>query len=337
MKRLVVVISAWVLLGSTGVLAGGSNPPPPPIPPITVAGVRVVDVRDTTGGLSRYTSIPSASVFRTQGGAGAPCEFSTVYGGTTSDGTPYQPGQLVRSYKWIFIEGDLPALGEPNVADPSGAGKGPLAGAVRHFAIFCDSVYHFLGMIDVGSRDPMLNPRRNIADLYNHLQLERPIVYRNAVVDRWGGLVTRYPAWLAVQPAAWRAQRSAPAYWRGWTLYLLTQPVSMDFLVQFTPDPSRPSPPFDGVVSCVAAGSAPVADPVALPAVPLLPEQTAPGVNGPCMWTPPGPGSVTIQARITYHVTFWANAYTESQPDYVWTSAPTTFRTGVLSAVNTNA
>ncbi len=54
------------------------------------------------------------------------------------------------------------------------------------------------------------------------------------------------------------------------------------------------------------------------------------------MWTPPGPGSVTIQARITYAVTFWANGYTEAQPDYVWTSPVATFDTGELAAVNTN-
>ena len=53
------------------------------------------------------------------------------------------------------------------------------------------------------------------------------------------------------------------------------------------------------------------------------------------MWTPPGPGNVTITARITYSVTFWANGYTEPTADYVWTSAPTTFVTGELIAVNT--
>jgi hypothetical protein len=35
-------------------------------------------------------------------------------------------------------------------------------------------------------------------------------------------------------------------------------------------------------------------------------------------------------------VTFWANGYTETLTDYVWTSAPTVFRTGELAAVNTN-
>ncbi|MBI5089445.1 MAG: hypothetical protein HZB15_11475 [Actinobacteria bacterium] len=53
------------------------------------------------------------------------------------------------------------------------------------------------------------------------------------------------------------------------------------------------------------------------------------------MWTPPGPGTVTITARITYAVTFWAEGYSEPDADYVWTSERTTFTTGELSAVNT--
>ncbi len=302
---------------------------------MVVPGARAVDIRNTSGGLSRFTTIPSSSMFRTYGGKGAPCTFTSPFGGTTSNGDTYLPNQLVESYRWIFIEGLPEALGEPTPSDPT-ASRGPLATAVRHFTVFCDSVYHFVAILDVPVSDPMLNPRSRLTTLYNGLQLEQPVVYRNPVVDRWGGLITRYPAWLAIVPSAWRAQRSNPAFWRGWTMYLLTDPAAMEFEVHFVPDPSQPSTPFNGVVSCIAMGSSPVADAVSMPAMPDLPVQTAPGINGPCMWTPAGPGSVTIQARITYHVTFWANGYTETLADYVWTSVPVTFRTGELAAVNTN-
>ena len=67
-----------------------------------------------------------------------------------------------------------------------------------------------------------------------------------------------------------------------------------------------------------------------------MPDLTQPGVNWFCMWTPPGPGSVTIEARITYRVTFWASGYTEQLADYVWSSPPVTYPTGELSSVNTN-
>jgi hypothetical protein len=45
---------------------------------------------------------------------------------------------------------------------------------------------------------------------------------------------------------------------------------------------------------------------------------------------------VSVQARITYRVTFWANGYTEALRDYVWTSVVATYRVGELAAVNTN-
>ena len=53
------------------------------------------------------------------------------------------------------------------------------------------------------------------------------------------------------------------------------------------------------------------------------------------MWTPPGPGTVTIQATITYQVTLWVNSYLEPQPSYTLTGPTTTYNTGELTAVNT--
>ena len=73
----------------------------------------------------------------------------------------------------------------------------------------------------------------------------------------------------------------------------------------------------------------------AFPAVADLPDLAEPGVGGDCVWTPPGPGTVTIEPRITYSVTFWANGYTETLPDYVWSGVPVMLRTGDLTAVNT--
>jgi len=322
-----------LLLGvpSTARAAGGIVEP---TVPVLVPGARVVDVRNSSGGLSRYTSIPTTSVFSTHGGRTAWCTFTASGAGSTSDGQRYVAGQQVRSKRWIFIEGLPEVIGEPNVADP-GADRGPLATAVRWFTVFCDSVYHVVTVISVSARDPMLDPRTQVTDLYNGLQLERPVLFRNPVVDRWGGLITRFPAWLAVQPTAWRNQRSNSATWRGWTMYLLARPASLDFSVMFTPDSARPSAAFSGVVACVPAGSTPDAGRWSLPAMPVLPAQTTPGVNGRCMWTPPGPGSVVVQARITYRVMFWANGYSEALRDYVWTSAPVTMRVGELAAVNT--
>ena len=306
-----------------------------PTVPVLVPGARVVDIRNTSGGISRFTSIPSTSVFSTHGGRNAWCTFTATGAGITSAGQRYVAGQQVRSQRWIFIEGLPEAIGEPNPSDP-GDTRGALADAVRWFTVFCDSVYHVVTVISVSARDPMLDPRTQVTNLYNNLQLERPVVFRNPVVDRWGGLITRYPTWLAVNPSAWRSQPSNAAMWRGWVMYLLARPVALDFVVVFTPDRAKPSTPFSGVVACVVSGSSPVGSRWSLPAMPTLPTQAEPGVNGRCTWTPPGPGSVSVQARITYRVTFWANGYTEALRDYVWTSVAATYRVGELAAVNTN-
>jgi hypothetical protein len=332
MRAAVLALCLWWSVPSVVHATGGGIEP---VVPVLVPGARVVDIRNSSGGLSRYTSIPTTSVFSNHGGRTSWCTFTASGAGITSDGQRYVAGQQVRSKHWIFIEGLPEVIGEPNMADP-GADRGPLAKAVRWFTVFCDSTTHAVTVISVSARDPMLDPRTQVADLYNGLQLERPVVFRNPVVDKWGGFVTRFPAWLAVQPTAWRSQRSNAATWRGWTMYLLARPWSLDFSVVFTPDRTRPSASFSGWVACISAGAAADAGRLALPAMPVLPAQATPGVNGRCMWTPPGPGSVVVQARITYRVNFWANGYSETLRDYVWTSAPTTVRVGELAAVNTN-
>jgi hypothetical protein len=326
---------AIVLLFSPTTVNAGSTQEPVG-PPVSVAGARVVDLRDTNGSLQRFTSIPSTSMFSRHGGSGSKCSFTSPLGGITSDGQHYSAGQQVQSARWIFIEGLPESIGEPTPKDTSVV-RGPLSAAVRSFTVFCDTTNHFVTIITVPARDSLFDPHRRLDQLYNGLQLVRPVVYRNPVVDKWGGLITRYQSWLAVSPAAWTSQRSNVVNWRGWSMYLLARPVAMDFVVDFRPDPAQPSPAFKGVVGCVARGTTPIGSAVAMPAMPTLPAQSAPGVNGACRWTPPGPGSVVVQARITYRVTFWANGYTESLPDYVWSSTAVTFRTGELAAVNTDA
>jgi hypothetical protein len=332
--RIVRIIAVVVTVLAQISVAGAAGDQGSATPPITVDGARRVDLRNSTGGLASYYSIPSTSVFRTYGGKGSPCTFTARSDHYTSDGQFVETGQTVQSDNWIFREGAPPSFGEPSPEDP--ASLGDLATATRSFVIFCDlyDSNHAIGFVQVTSNDPMYDPHVRLTDLYNGLQLIRPIVYRNPIVDDWGGLVTRYPAWLAIQPSAWTPVRSDPEHYRGWTLYLLATPVALDFHIDFDPDPEQPSTPFDGYVLCVAEGETPTADTVALPAVPDLPEQTDPGVNGQCQWTPPGPGTVTIEARLRSTITFWANGYTEALPDYVWTSEPVTHATGELTAVN---
>ena len=64
-------------------------------------------------------------------------------------------------------------------------------------------------------------------------------------------MVVRNPAWLAIDGAAWRTQRSNVVRWRGWELSLIARPTGLEFLIDFVPDPERPTEAFSGVVPCV--------------------------------------------------------------------------------------
>lgn len=299
-------------------------------------------VRNASGGIQRLTSIPSSSAFAAYGGgAAATCTFTTNRDDfLLSDGTRVPQGTVVTS-TYHFVEGvatpfDIPPLVLPaDVLEISS--NGPLTDGLRTFTVFCDRSYYavnMMGVVQVPIVDPLFDPRSRLDDLRNSLQLVQPTVYTNPIVDTYGGLVTRYPTWLAIEPEAWQTQRSNAVTYRGATLLLIAQPRELDFVVEFTPNPDKPSAPYRGTLPCVPDVD-PTGDSAALPALPVLPDQAEPGRNGPCMWTPPGPGTVTITARITYSITFWVNGYTEPDDDYTWTSEPTTFDTGELIAVNT--
>jgi hypothetical protein len=321
---------------------GGNSSAPPPA--ISIANARSVSVRDASGGLQRFTSIPRTSLFSTYGGGtAATCTFTADHDGfVLSNGDVVSAGTVVTS-NYVFLEGapymtTLPA-NDTDLAMMILQTAGPIETASRTFTVFCDSTRYaanLVRLIQVPFRDPFLDPVPRVTTLRNGMQLDRPVVFRNPVVDQFGGLVTRYPTWLAIGSGAWRIQRSAAVVYRGATLLLIAEPRELSFVVDFVPNPDKPSPAFRGVVGCIPnTGINSDGTNGVLPAFPVLPDQTEPGVNGPCMWTPPGPGTVTITAQITYTITFWVDGHTRPDADYVWSSAPTTFDTGELVAVNT--
>ena len=201
-----------VSLQPAPVAAGGDQGPPGDI---FVTGSRVVDLRNTSGYLARYTTIPTTSYFAKTGGLGQPCTFQADSNGVTSDGQHYTIGQTVTSTRWIFEESDIVSFGDYWTFDPQ-VYHGPLKDAYRTFMVFCDNRNEFMRYALVYAPDSMINPHTRLTDLYNGLQLEQPTVWRNPVVDRWGGLITRYPAWLAINDGAWRPQPSNSQRWRGW-------------------------------------------------------------------------------------------------------------------------
>lgn len=342
MSLAVAVTAVLLLAPPSPPVGGGFNGSSDAPPPAVLAGARTVSVRDANGGIQRLTAIPSDSAFaRFGGGAARTCSFTTDRDDfLLSNGDRVPRGTVVTS-TYHFVEGvaiafDLPPRTLPaDVTDvPS---NGPLETGFRTFTVFCDRAFYEVNritIVQVPLVDALFAVRSQLDSLRNALQLDRPIVFENPVVDTYGGLITRYPAWLAIEPDAWRTQRGNSIVYRGATLLLIAQPREMDFVVEFTPNPDKPSAPFRGIVSCIP-GEPAEGGQGALPAFPVLPDQTEPGVNGACTWTPPGPGEVTITARITYSITFWVNGFTEPEDDYVWSSVPTTYDTGELIAVNT--
>lgn len=328
--------------GDDGFDASSNDAPPA----VLVGGGRSVSVRDGVGGLQRLTSIPSSSRFATyRSGTRPTCTFIADRDGfRLSTGEIVDRGTVVVSH-YVFVEGfhvpfDLPPAQLPD--DFAGIDTlGPLATATRTFSVFCDGTFYDvnqLGVISVAYTDVLFTPFSQLTRLRNSLQLDRPVVFTNPVVDIYGGLVTRYPVWLAINDSAWRTQRSPAVIYRGATLMLIAEPRQLDFTIDFDPNPTKPSSPFHGPITCIPDLTT---DPGAgagggiVPAMPELAELSEPGPNGPCMWTPPGPGTLTITAQITYTITFWVNGYTTTDTDYVWSSTPTTYPTGELTAVNT--
>ena len=109
-------------------------------PPITATGADVVDIRNTSGGLTRYTSIPNSSVFTTRGRRG-PCGFTAYSAGTTYDGQDYVEGQA----------GQLDVAGCSSKQSSRAASTriaptdrpqshGPLSQVGRVFEVYCDTI-----------------------------------------------------------------------------------------------------------------------------------------------------------------------------------------------------
>ena len=334
---LVEVLLASLLLGAaaappppTGNTGGSSDIPPP----VVLAGARSVSTRDDNGGFQRDTSIPSASAFATfAGGKTATCTVVADRDNfQLSNGTRAAENTVITS-NYVFIEGN-PVGPKPTT---TGTSQGPLENAIRVFTAYCDSARYPINIksvILVPLLDPFLNPRPNIDTLRQTLHLDRPTLFTNPIINTYGGLVTRYPTWLAIHPNAWRTQLSDPTFYKGTTLHLIAEPYELNFTINFTPKPGTTTHPYHSDINCIPELPA-QPDDQALPAFPVLPDQTEPGPNGPCMWTPPGPGTATITATITYTITFWADGYTEPDNDYTWNSTPTTYNTGELNAVNT--
>lgn len=332
LTALLISVAAVVSLVSPAVAVDGQGgtPAQPPIP-----GARRVDLRDTNGGVSTFYVIPEDSVFATRGGRGRPCSWVQQYDDRLAN-PPILGGTVRESFNWIFGEESLQwalyALGELPSADSPIPTTGPLSKAQRAFYVWCESDEALIGLITVPGTDPMFDPRRRVDDLWQRVRLDRPVVRAFPPLERWGGLVVRSPAWLAIDARPWKSYVVRDE-WRGWNLALVLQPAALAFDTAFTRSGS--SAPTTARVWCLSSAQATTVDGV-VPARPgELPDYADPvSFSRGCAWVAPGKGSVSVTARVTYRVTLWANGFVEELAPYVWSSAPVTFPTVELHSVN---
>jgi hypothetical protein len=343
--------------------------PAPPAEPEGDGSRTVVTVSPDGRGEWHRPGSSSGSVFATYGGGAA----ATCSGFRRGDdpGTPeIEPDEhqyAIQSTQWIFREknvvGELvnelirdvldviDAIFSGQPLPEFGVDGPPLSAMTRTFAVYCDSSSlflahpqgNYLGDIVVGPDDAFLNPRSQIPSLWGAVQLERPELGRFPAVDRWGGHVVRNPAWLSIERSGWRTQMTAPVFWRGWQLALVFEPRNLVFDIDYEPADGEPVEPWSGTISCVTGDQRPSTDTYRglFPSRPHdladFAEPTTDTNRQACAWTAPARGTVTITARITFAVTFWANGGIEPQPDFDWTSAPATYTVGELRAVNVNS
>ena len=278
--RIVAVLLVMTMAGAPpdDGLGGNSDNPPP----VSVALGRSVSTRNASGGLQRLTAIPATSAFAKHGGGSSTkCTVTADRDDfVVSNGDTVPKGTVVTS-DYLFVEGlatnlDLiPKVLPPDILEvPS---RGPLEAGMRTFSVFCDRSFYdinFRGLIQCPSSTrcsiraaswPTSSTRCSCND-------------QSSTRTRWSTL--RRPGHALPHLArhradAWRVQQSPSRYYRGAELRLIARPRDLEFVVDFVPNPDKPSPAFRGVVSCVPSIAA-TADDVALPSVPNCPSRPNP-------------------------------------------------------------
>jgi hypothetical protein len=293
------------------------------------------------------TTIPSGSFFASDSGGGSvPCEPPTM----APDGTVLDPGRP----EWLYVAGlvaefpsEITGTAEWDLERLRSAldGLPDLSSGTVTFTLYCDGpdqTAEFRRIVTVPVTDPVLDPRSRLDELWNRTTLSRPVLWRERVVEEWGGLVTRSPAWLSLEPVSWQPVASNVEHWRMWTLRLVLVPKALSFTVAYLPaaDGRAVTAPFRVNVACVVSPLAVDIEAAQVPPRPVhLPDFSAATGHrpelGPCAFVPGHRGSLTVTPRITYETTFVANDYREALPDFESEGDATTFRVGELHAVNT--
>lgn len=319
-RTIVAGVVAGIVIGSVVTTAATSRAAGDPVEVEVAPSRRRIQLVDpTTGAFSEQVAFASASAIPRGSGGGAPtCSEDVPAGTRLPDGRVLDDDTRVTSrlvYREVhpaaFWSGvrdshpDRPVVPEPD-AEPA-----PVAFAEvwRSVVEFC--AFDFAGPVEPFYRRVILVPPTDPVfgiDTRFDLILDSMagiVPASSTVVDpiaaEWGGLVTRAPAWFAIASDTWRTVRSNPVLHRGWELHLEAIPIGLSFDLVYDDRDTTTIGDAAGRLRCVP-DAAPVDDGTSMPARPDLAALALPGVNGPCTWTPHGPGSVSSTPVVTYRI-----------------------------------
>lgn len=332
--------------------------PDPPAQPTTFPGRATVKYFNESGAIVSETSIPSGSTFyRGSGGTKVPCEY-TYYADDDGDHLtdPDAVPETRLSYQWRFTETTQQgqSLSDEDwaaLAGMSGSSVeevvsvyGEVDSAYRRFNVACvgqhgsgqPAITRLQTAVLVSIRDDFWQLEQAIATLRDGVVLDRPRVATIPDGSMFGGLPVNMPASLQIDALPWQVYPSGSEVHRGYVSRLLVRPSRLEFTLAFVPDLGIPEtltvPCLDDFTDEPDDGNIPRRDPT-------VPDFAEPGqYMGPCVWTPPRPGNVTIRATVAYSVTLVVagppGTFVEPEEPFMWSSDPVTLRVDELRAVN---
>jgi hypothetical protein len=348
--RVVVLVVGLVSFSTS---AAANDEPPPEVRVNPAAGVRYINSDGRFSLLIPFSSRERNAMV----GTGSPpsCDFVTTRRTQLSSGRVVERGTRVVS-RWVYREA-TPQFFEAYDSS-TGTGGGYVDGSTRRVRLAemlrlvvasCDvhatnrdsPTYRW--HVYVPPTDPTLSldvvSRRGMSELVGQLPRSRSVA--DPVVDQWGGLVTRAPAWFAIEAAQWREVRSNERDHLGFLIQIVATPIALDFELVWDDADTAAVGDLAGTLSCIDHIDTPIADSAAMPARPVLPDLSFPGVQQSCTWAPHGPGAVTSTPFVTYRIDrqiTWrgTRSFEEWLPEspFRFRGTSTTWPTGEIRAVN---
>ena len=325
----------------------------------TAGCARVVYFVDS--GVPGYTcTIPGGSLLATHGGgsggASPPCTVDLIQFDPITHDPPVDPatGNLIKlpiPGQWVFEDITTDTRAYIDQYGPAGTlyakrfsfepitwDYTQLNATNRIFTVSCQipgTGIFYQSDLYVPLTDHFYQPGIDLAatELRGRLPLAHSAMVADPSVKAVGGLVTRHPTWLAIDPNTWTTATASKSV-NGVTVTLAAFPIHLTFAITATNTDRGNNQNL--TVDC-APHPGLLADTVRYPALdPHRPTWSEPGVQGPCLWTPAARGTTTITPVIDYRIDLLAGGSGRREPDLRDPGTPTTYETGSISVVNVN-